>query len=459
MKHHTHTVFRSRMVGTAMLAAAAALPALADYQSTVVSQGPVGYWRLNETTQPATNATSTTTTNFGSLRSGANGNYNGSPARGLTGPFAGSVAVGFDGSSQSVTTPWQAGLNPGTFSVELWVNPAQVPKLAYVASSVEVTSPRSGWYLAQDDGSTFGVGSAFVVRMFNQNGSTPTIQLAAPVALAVGSWYHLVLTYDGTTATLYENGVAVTNHTAAFVGNVDAQTTFGCRADNNFYWPGQQAEMAMYSGALSAARVSAHYIAGAATPANYVTTVQADSPVLYYRFRETSAVPAANIGTLGSAATGTYQYGTTPGVAGPRPPTYPGFEANDAVYGPGTGPCVLVPALNLNTNTVTITGWIKPSASPESVFAGIVVCDAGTTHAGLTMDLRGTGMGYVWNNDPNTYNWSPSSNSGLPLLAASDWSYVALVVKTDQAAIYLCASNNPANFAGVTNFPPGGHAP
>jgi hypothetical protein len=188
-------------------------------------------------------------------------------------------------------------------------------------------------------------------------------------------------------------------------------------------------------------------------------TVQADSPVLYYRFREASAVPATNIVTLGSAATGTYQYGTTLGVAGPRPAPYPGFEAgNDAVYGPGTGPSVLVPALNLNTNTVTITGWIKPSTLPESVFGGIVVCDARTTHAGLTMDLHGTGVGYVWNNDPNTYNWSPSSNSGLPLLAASDWSYVALVVKADQAAIYLCASNNPANFAGVTNFPSGGHA-
>jgi hypothetical protein len=239
-----------------MLAAAAALPALADYHSTVVSQGPVGYWRLNETIQPpAIN----TAANQGSLGSSADGTYNNLPAHGLTGPFAGSLAVGLSGAAQSVTTPWQAGLNPNAFSVELWVNPAQVPKFAYVASSVEITSPRSGWYLAQDDGSTFGLGSAFVVRMFHQNTTTPSITLSAPVTVA-GVWYHLVLTHSGTMATLYMNGaVAQSGTLAGYVGNVDAQTSFGCRADNSFYWPGKQAEVALYSGALSQARVSAHY--------------------------------------------------------------------------------------------------------------------------------------------------------------------------------------------------------
>src|ERR1019366_3809679 len=45
----------------------------------------------------------------------------------------------------------------------------------------------------------------------------------------------------------------------------------------------------------------------------------------------------------------------------------------------------------------------------------------------------------------------------LPGLPLNDWAYVALVVLPDQAWIYTCASNNPANFAGATNRPPGGH--
>ncbi|MGO8931994.1 MAG: LamG-like jellyroll fold domain-containing protein [Limisphaerales bacterium] len=444
--------------GAIILAMFAALPARADYPSTVLAQNPAGYWRLNETTTPTT---SPSTANFGSL-SGADGFYTNSPSLHLPGPFAGSYAVGFDGSSQELLTPWQTGLNPSTFSVELWLNPAQVPysgTVSYIAASVDTASPRSGWYLAQDNGTTFDAGSAFVVRMFYQHGTTNSVQLAAPVTKAVGSWYHIVLTYDGTTATLYEDGVAVTNHTAAFVPNDDAPTTFAIRSDLNLPWPGQMAQAAIYKSALSAARVSAHYTA-ATSAATYVTAVQQDTPVLWYQFPETGEPPAANIGTLGSAATGKYEVGTTPGVPGPSDPPYPGFEAaNYAASVPGSGPSVLVPALNFNTNTVTITGWLLPSTSTESAYGGIVVCHGGTTDAGLIMDWQGgLGVGYTWNNDDSTYNWSPSSDSGLPNLPFNDWAYVALVVQPNQAAIYLCDSTNAADWAGVTNFPPTGHA-
>jgi len=439
-----------------MLASLAVLPARADYQSTVVDQGPVGYWRLNETTAPVANGT---TANLGSLGSSAMGTYVGSPTHHLPGPFTGSLAVGFDGSSQYVSTPWVTGLNTSTFSIELWVNPAQVPKFAYIASSAQLTSPRSGWYLAQDDGSTFGFGSAFVFRTFAQNGTTPAWTVATPVPPA-GTWTHLVITYDGTIGAMYTNGslaMSVTN--SSYVANVDALFTVGIRSSLNFPWPGEVAEEAAYSGALSAAQVAAHYTAATTAPSSYATTVLADSPVLYYRFPEAADVAAANIGTLGSAATGKYPVGTTPGAAGPRQPTYPGFEANNyAVTVPGTGPSVSVPALHLNTNAVTITAWIKPSAFPP--FAGVVMCDAGTTPAtGLNLDPNGTGIGYTWNNDANTYNWIPSTDSGLPLLQSGVWSFVALVVDPNQAAIYLCDANNAANFTGVTNSPPGGHTP
>src|SRR6185436_6128298 len=157
--------------------------------------------------------------NSGSLGASALGTYNSFPARGQTGPFAGSTAVGLDGGAQTVTTPWVAGLNTTNFSVEMWVNPSQVPKFAYIASSVHIGSPRSGWYLAQDDGSTFAVGSAFVLRMFYLNGTAFSGFIYAPVATA-NVWYHLVVTYDGTTAALYTNGVlAMSQSTTNYVPN------------------------------------------------------------------------------------------------------------------------------------------------------------------------------------------------------------------------------------------------
>jgi hypothetical protein len=455
----TNSRVRVPLGGAIILAMFAALPARADYQSTVLAQSPAGYWRLNETAQPAPNGT---TPNLGSLGSSADGTYVSDPAHQLPGPFTGSLAVGFDGSSQYVSTPWVTGLNANTFSFEVWVNPAEVPypgSVAYVASSAELNSPRSGWYLAQDNGATFGAGSSFVVRMFNQNAANPTLQVAAPCTNALGSWYHLVLTFDGTTATLYENGVvaqsqATTNTlNGGFVANVDAPLTVGCRSSLNFFWPGEAAEAATYTSALSAARVSAHYTAATTAPATYVTTVNADSPVLFYRFREPADVTAANLGTLGSAATGKYGVGTAPGVPGPRQPPFIGFEAgNDAVSFDGTGPSVAIPALNFDTNTVTITGWLKPSTSSQTAYGGIVVCHAGTTDAGLIMDSTGgLGVGYRWGNVTGTYNWQPSGDSGLPNLPASDWAYVALVVQPNQAAIYLCDSTNSPNWAGATN--------
>src|SRR5207248_190871 len=108
---------RFRLAAAALLALCSALPTRADYSSTVLSQGPVGYWRLNETIQPFLIGGAT---NQGSLGSAIIGTYNNFPTRGLTGPFSGSTALGVDGSSQSVTTPYNSALNTtNAFSVEL----------------------------------------------------------------------------------------------------------------------------------------------------------------------------------------------------------------------------------------------------------------------------------------------------------------------------------------------------
>jgi len=441
----------ARLAGVGLLALSATLPVRADYQSTVVDQGPVGYWRLNETTAPPYNSFAT---NLGSLGPSANGEYVGSPQHELAGPFAGSLAVGFDGIAQAVSTPWQAGLNTASFTFETWLAADVIPTFDYVASSVKMASPRSGWYLAQDDGGVFGAGSAYVVRMFNQNGAVPTTQLAAPITNTVGAWDHLVLTYDGTTAALYLNGVLITNHACAYVPNVSERFTVGCRSTLNFFWPGQAAETALYGTALTSAQVATHYSMAATNPASYAATVLADAPLVYYRYREASDVLAANLGSLGSAADATYQYGTAPGAVGPRPAAYPGFESsNTAVAVDASGASVSAPPLGLATNTVTISGWVKASGV-QSNAAGIIVCNAGTTYAGLTVDVPygGLGLGYVWNNEPSSYNWSPSVDSGLPALPDSEWAYVALVVRPDSASIYLALTNDASTFTGVTNY-------
>ncbi len=454
MKRNYKTVFR---LGSALLVTlSAGLPAHADYQSTVLSQNPAGFWRLNETVQPSTSSA----TNSGSLGTSADGAYISLPALNLPGPFSGSVAVGLDGTASYVSTPWVDGLNTTNFSVELWANAAVVPNFAYLASSVHLTSPRSGWYLAQDNGNTFFLGSSYVFRMFNTNASNPSITLSTPVP-AVGTWVQLTLTYDGTTATLYTNGVVadsgivVTNGAGlGYVPNTDAPFTVGCRSSLNFFWPGKAAEAAVYGSALSASRVSAHYTAATTAPATYAATVLADAPLLYDRYQAPPQPVAANLGALGTAGNGLYLADAVAGAPGPKPATYPGFDAaNKAPAFAAGGGAVRLPAFNFNTNTLTISGWVNASNLQQSA-AGIVVSDAGTTYAGLTIDAvsGGLGLGYVWNNDPNTYNWSPTTDAGLTQLPNSDWAFVALVVQPTEAEIYIATTNNPASFTSVTNY-------
>jgi hypothetical protein len=456
--------------------------AYADYQSTVLSQGPVGYWRLNETTQPPTPPINAT--NIGTVGSPAGDGIYYNAIRGVTPgaivsqPANGAVKfvdptdiVGSPANRVWITNnvaPWNTG---GPFSVEFWIRPDRTNLTQCVAANVEfISSPaaqRNGWLIYQGNAPALTDGQGFSFRLYNSTGLTALSQANWLGQLDPNAFYHVVGTFDGTNLKLYLNGalVATTPISGTFRNNANPAIpmTFGARANGasgSFTSIATFDEAAYYGTALSAAQVLAHYQAGTnaspVTPYNQV--VSSDSPAGYWRFNEPPDVKAVNIGTLGSAASGTYGTGSVPGSPGPVPPTYSGFGAtNTSVVVDGTGTSVSVPALNLNTNTVTISGWVKASTDSETPAAGLVVCDGGTTYSGLTIDgiSGGLGLGYVWNNDINTYNWSPTSDGGLPTLPASgdnQWAYVALVVQPTQAAVYICASNNPSGFAGATNL-------
>ena len=162
---------------------------------------------------------------------------------------------------------------------------------------------------------------------------------------------------------------------------------------------------------------------------------------------------AANLGTLGSANDGLYIYNAKPGQPGPRSPSLQGFDAaNNAVAFDGVGGGVVqTPALNLSTNTVTMTTWINAKAS-QTPGAGIVFCRSSATISGLTIDRvnGGLGLGYTWADDINTYNWSPSE-LGLPPLPDSQWAFAALAVSQDKATIYMGNPSDPNAFTGVSN--------
>ena len=116
-------------------------------------------------------------------------------------------------------------------------------------------------------------------------------------------------------------------------------------------------------------------------------------------------------------------------------------RSGSAVNLDGTGGDVLLPALNLYTNTVTITAWIRRSGSQPSS-AGIVFSRASNTVAGLSFGTANE-LRYNWNNASAAYNF----NSGL-VVPDSQWAFVALVVEPARATCYL---NTGTGLRSATN--------
>jgi hypothetical protein len=122
------------------------------------------------------------------------------------------------------------------------------------------------------------------------------------------------------------------------------------------------------------------------------------------------------------ARDGTYLGGVALGQSGAT------VNTANAISLDGADDSVQVPSLNLNTNTVTVTGWIRKNGA-QPAWAGIFFCRAGNTMAGL--DFGGNQeLRYHWNNE--NYGW----NSGLVVPDAA-WTFVALVVEPARATIYM----------------------
>jgi hypothetical protein len=453
MKILNLSLTQARFAGLALLATGLAGPARADYSSTVISQGPVGYWRLNETAPP--HAPITSAANLGTLGAVENATYNGDQSflRGYPGAIAGdtSAQLNVQASGQNIQAPFDPAFAATNFTIEAWLAPAtNAPdgNLTCALACGHFASPRSGWLIYQS-GNSSSTTNGWDFRVYNQQGTAFSLELQIRTNMVAGMFYHLVVTFDGTTAKGYVNSALVASgQPTGYVPGVDGAFSIGTRSDVAFDWQGKADEVAFYKTVLSQSQVAAHYAAATTNAAGYATQILALTPLLYFRLNEAGDPFAANLGTLGSAGAGAYIPGSHPGAAGPTPPAFPGFEsANKSVAFDGTGGYVSLPPLNLDTNTVTITGWINATGS-QAAATGLIFCRSGSTVAGLAIDVAGGGgLTYNWNDDQSTFNWP----SGLSL-ADSTWTFVALVVQPTQAAIYSVPLTNADQFMGATNY-------
>ena len=130
-------------------------------------------------------------------------------------------------------------------------------------------------------------------------------------------------------------------------------------------------------------------------------------------------------------------------------PTYPGFATTNTVFAPsGTNGVVAVPALNLNTNTVTMECWIKRNGDQPS-FAGILFHRGGSgTATGMDFHDVTDDLGYHWSDQASTYDW----DSGLQPPDGA-WTYAALAVGPTQAVMFMYDGTNWSAATNLTSHP------
>ena len=184
---------RGKLASAIGLALVAAFAARADYQSTVLSDGPIAYYALN----PGADGTSLSPDLSGNGNDGTD--FNVSPTNGPTAFITN--AVYFDGSSVAIDL--SMGSNPGLLNfsgpitMEAWAQPANTTQgpTDIIAKGYD-SSLNSEVTLRANAGNYFGAA---------YNGGTH----GASGGVQTTNWTYLVCAYDGTNWSLYVNAILV----------------------------------------------------------------------------------------------------------------------------------------------------------------------------------------------------------------------------------------------------------
>jgi hypothetical protein len=293
------------------------MAAHADYKSTVLTDSPSGYWRLNAV--PWTSYA----TNQGWAGTAADGVIGSWVREAAAGAIAGdaNAAMQFVGNGNArVTIPYNADLNPDpgmgqSFTWEAWVKSAC--KKGNALALVVNRNGESGYVVYVNGDGTLG----FNLNRGPSGGYWSGVSIpAGDYAQLAGQWFHLACVYDATggigfgSALLYTNGVLCASNAipdAPPLVNSGGAMVLG---DRNYV--GSLDEVAVYTNALDESTLLSHYQAGTGGTGSYPATILTANPVGYWRLGETGGVAtppslAGNSGTVGSPADGTYTGGAT----------------------------------------------------------------------------------------------------------------------------------------------------
>lgn len=221
----------------------------------VLSTGLLAYWKLDNTVNDS----------FG----GHNGTWSGT-AGWASGKL--SNAGSFNGADAYVITDNTFGDNLAAFTVAAWIYPTAVPDYRMIVSKDNGGTDRSWWFGLLDKNTTPWDTSVF--RLAIWNGATPGVRtdvLSPSGPSLLNTWTHVAAVYNGSTVTLYRNGVAVGTPVTVVAGNITGSTSpvrIGAINDTRYYFTGSLDDVRVYNRALSSPDIGvlANYPLGCAAP-------------------------------------------------------------------------------------------------------------------------------------------------------------------------------------------------
>lgn len=245
--------------------------AVQDYSDIVLNtQGLVSFWRLNE--QSGTAAADSKDSNPGTYQGGVT-----LGGTSLVNTDTDNFGPTFDGTTGLVDVPFAANINPEKFTVEAIVNPSAV--------GTGTNDFHAVVFSRSDDasGNVFGYVLFLTANEFRAHigTGTPTFaNVTVPAGVvANGGPYYVVMTYDGTTLTLYVNaidpvdpanpGETLEQQASAaitYAPNTSGDTIIGAAidlpaTDQRYFFPGVIQDVAIYDQALDFSTVQAHFFA------------------------------------------------------------------------------------------------------------------------------------------------------------------------------------------------------
>ncbi len=373
--------------------------------NNALSNGLVGYWKMDESSWTQNCSTATATDSSGNSN-------NGISCPSTTGPTTASGKYGnagsFDGSDDYVSVTNTTSINlSGNFTISAWVNPTSVGSLNEVISK-EGTS--AGYYMWIDSNRKIRVG-------FNTGASEAT----STNAISLSTWSHIVGTWDGTNLRIYINGAL--DKTTAGSSNPAATTnalSIGAYRDGTSRFTGKIDEARVYNRALSPDESSQLY-------------TFAPGPTSYWKLDEKAGTTIndssgnGNGGTLTTGASGNQTTSTQAWKSGKYGAAL-NFDGSDDYVD-------IAKTWTVTNDNITVSAWIYDTGDRTSdiIFDG----SAGR----VAMEVASSNLGCLTNNDA----WKTGGT-----IPANQWTYVSCVFDGTNMNGYI---NGVLAFSTADNAP------